>query len=88
MRDSQVEARAITPGKCFLKRKGEYVYVRISESAVKFLGLDGSKVYGVCYNGNVTVIKPDALVTPLEIKDMLANVNAEKKWEKMIGIKK
>lgn len=82
-----VAARAIAPGQCFRKKTGEYVYLRISESAARFLGLDTSNVHGVCYNGNMCMVKSDVRVVRKEIKDMLGNVDKEKDWGNQIGVK-
>lgn len=72
-------------GGYFRKVGGEYVHLRISASSVKFLGLDPSKVYGVTFNGNVSVMEPTKLVVPMFPEDMLANVNQERSWETRIG---
>jgi len=58
----------------FRKPKGEYVYLRMAHAAVKFLGLDDSKVYGVCFTGNVVALYPDHQVVLCDVIDMARNV--------------
>jgi hypothetical protein len=56
-----VPAEDIEQGECFRKKTGTYIYLRISDSAVRFYiekGLDKEatpdKIYGVCLvNGNM-----------------------------------
>ena len=71
----------------FRKRTGEYVYIRLSESSVKFLKLDETKVYGVCFNGNVSVMEPDKLVVEMPLESVLKNQYKQDAWEEMIGVK-
>lgn len=71
----------------FRKRTGEYVYLRLSESSVKFLKLDETKIYGVCFNGNVAVVDPDKLVVEMPLSAILDNHEKEEFWERMIGVK-
>lgn len=77
-------ASEIKNGKCFRKKNGEYVYLRISESAVRFLGLDETKVYGVCFNGNVTCLDQDKLVEPMAPSGMATNRRSQARWEQDI----
>ncbi len=60
-----VAAHKIPPGGCFIKRTGTFAYMRMSEWALKHLGVDPhGEVIGVSYNGNVTRVKPGTLVRP------------------------
>ena len=83
-----VPASAISDwGGCFRKRTGEFVYMRLSESSVKFLKLDPDYVYGVCYNGNVAKVKKDTLVVPMTKFDLIRNDLDTRAWERSIGVK-
>lgn len=53
----RMSARDVPAGQCLRKLTGSHRYLKMSESAVEFLGLDKEKVYGVGYNGNVTVVR-------------------------------
>lgn len=73
-------------GRCFRKVRGEYVYIRLDPSTVKFLGLDAKKVYGVSYNGNVTILDltildPTTEVVEMVHEDIVANKQEERAWE-------
>jgi hypothetical protein len=75
-----VPARAIPRGGFFRKRRGEMAYLRISDSAVKYLRLDREKVYGVGYNGNVSVMEPDKLVIRTTVEQFLENIGDEQRF--------
>lgn len=77
-----VHAKTIEQGQCFRKRNGTYAYLRISESAVKFHGLDQDAVYGVSYNGNMARVEADTLVEPVSVAVMAANQGEEDDWNR------
>ena len=72
---------------CFRKRTGSFVYLRLSEDAVRILELDPTLVYGVAYNGNIARVKPDTMVEEMSIQDMLANQRSEDEWNANMGVK-
>jgi len=80
-----VVARLLDPGDCFRKRNGEFVFLRISDSAVKHSGLDPTFVWGVCYNGNMCKISPDTLVHPEPLSGISANQKADEDWHQMVS---
>jgi hypothetical protein len=65
-----VPAEEIEQGECFRKKTGTHIYLRISDSAVRFYiekGLDKEatpdKIYGVCLvNGNMCSVEKDTQV--------------------------
>lgn len=65
----------------FRKPTGSYVYLRLSESSVDYLKLDPNWVYGVCYNGNVAKMKPDAKVVEMPLIAVLGNEQSEAEWD-------
>ena len=78
-------AHEIKAGNCFLKKHGHYAYLRISDAAVKFYGLNNlAHIYGVCYNGNITKVEKSTLVVPVTPSAMAANREADKNWHKTI----
>jgi hypothetical protein len=82
-----VSVQDIGDGCFFKKQKGGFVFIRMSESSVRFLKLDPSKVYGVCFNGNVSVLEPETLVVPQTLEDWNNNFASERNWAKLVGIK-
>lgn len=80
-------ASEIKEGEFFSKKTGTVVYLRISVSAIKFLQLNPALVYGVCYNGNVTIIKRDTVVKKRVLSDFSNNIQRDKEWEKAMGVK-
>lgn len=85
-----IRARDIPEGKCFVKKGGSYAYLRISDRGLNFcLGVqnDEGRVYGICYNGNLTSVDPETLVHPASIESMWANYISERIWERDLGIK-
>ena len=80
-----VRARDIRQGGYFKKMKGSYTYLRISESSVKFLKLDPTLIYGVCFNGNVTAVKPDTLVERCTLGDFVKNIDNDREWHDAVG---
>ena len=83
----EVKAKDVSDyGGCFRKKSGSYWYLRVSESAVKFLKLDATKVYGVSHNGNITVVEADKVVIEGSLRDMQANADETTAWERSIGV--
>ena len=81
-----VAAHKIPQGGCFIKRTGTFAYMRISEWALKHLGVDPhGEVIGVSYNGNVTRVKPGTLVRPVGHEVLKENAEADVEWAKVIG---
>lgn len=74
-------------GSFFRKKSGDFAYLRISESSIKFLGLDPGYVYGVCHNGNVTKVTPDCQVVPESVETFNKNIQADILWHRGIGAK-
>lgn len=73
----------IEEGFCFRKKNGTLAYLRISESSVKFHGLDHeTHIYGACYNGNITKVAKGTLVEPVDISVMDENRYAEEEWDR------
>lgn len=72
-------------GGCFRKPGGTSVYMRMSESAVRFLGLNQEVVYGISVNGNVAVLYQENLVVPMFHEDLLKDVEQTRSWERSIG---
>lgn len=60
-----VEAGSVPDGCRFRKERGETIYLKVSNSAVKWLGLDHGYIYGVCTNGNICKIEFGKLVVPI-----------------------
>jgi len=87
MDDNLIPAKDLKRGDLFKKRTGSYTYLRISPSAVKFLGRDPEEIWGVSFNGNVAQLKPDTLVRPVSMRDMHQNLVDLDEWEGMIGCK-
>lgn len=74
MTPALIPVEDIERGQGFRKLQGTFVYLRISDLAVKHLGLEyKTYVYGVCFNGNVTKIQRDKLVVPEKPGKMDAN---------------
>ena len=80
-----VKAKEVEWGQCFRKKTGSYVYLRISEPSAKFHKLDPEKVYGVCFNGNITDIDPETLVVTMKPSDMDDNRKEHQDWHTMVG---
>jgi hypothetical protein len=72
---------------CFRKRTGSFVYLKFSESSVRWLKLKEDLVYGVCYNGNVCWVKPETLVVEMPFSAIAGNAAGEMEWEKNVGVK-
>lgn len=83
-----VRAQDIESGECFRKKQGTFVYLRISDSSVLFLGLSPGAVYGVGYNGNVAVLDPETKVHPAKLEDFLTLRGQEEDWNAMVGAQK
>lgn len=75
-----IEAINIRQGQFFKKRKGDYTYLRISASSVKWLKVDPAKIYGVCFNGNITCVAPSTLVEPCSLGDFVKNIDNNRAW--------
>jgi len=75
-----VAASKVERGQCFRKRTGTYVYLRISESAVRFAGMDEGFVWGVAYNGNLCKVKPETMVYRSLLEEMASNQESEDTW--------
>jgi len=58
----------------FRKQTGTYVYLRLSNAAVKHLRLDENKIHGICFNGNVASIDPEKFIVVCDVLDMARNV--------------
>lgn len=80
-----VKASEIQQGQFFRKRRGTYVYLRVSESSVRFLKLPEDKIYGVCFNGNVAVVDPDTFVERCVVGDFVKNIEDQDAWHQMVG---
>lgn len=80
-----VRANEIAAGQFFRKRRGTYVYMRISASAVRYLQLPADKVYGVCFNGNVAAVAPDTRITPCTVADFAQNIEDDRAWHRQVG---
>lgn len=50
-----INASQLQDGELFCRERGTYVYLKISDSAVRFLGLNVERVYGITFNGNVAI---------------------------------
>jgi len=84
---SLVEADSIPAGGWFIKRGGEYAYMRISEAAVRWMNLDERRVHGICYNGNHASVERSAQVRPASVEDYLKNIQMDEDWHKAMGCK-
>ena len=82
-----IEAHELSNGDCFRKRNGTYVYIKLSDSSVKYSGLDSNLVWGVCFNGNVTTVKPTTKVHRVALRDVYQNLVDLEEWEAMVGCK-
>lgn len=81
-----IEASNIRDGEYFRKKQGTYVYLRISNSSVGYINLDRTKVHGICFNGNITIVEPNTLVHRCTFEDFAKNVQDNRDWhEKVIG---
>jgi hypothetical protein len=78
--DLLVPASEIRQGQFFKKRKGEYTYLRISESSVKWIKADPTKIYGVCFNGNITCVAANTPVEPCSLGDFVKNIDNNRAW--------
>lgn len=83
-----VDASTIEQGQCWRKKTGEFVYLAISESAKKFYGLDSNKLYGVCFNGNMTAVSYGTEVVPMPVSGMHDNQKELDAFEDLIGVHK
>ncbi len=82
-----VPASEIIGGQCFRKRTGTYVYLRISESSVRFAKMDEGVVWGVSYNGNLARVERDTKVVRMPSTTMLLNIDDHIKWCDIVGVK-
>lgn len=82
-----VEARELRGGECFKKRTGTYAYIKVSRSALKFMGLDPNEIWGTCFNGNVTKMEPHTKVARVSVRDVYKNMLEIDEWEEMVGCK-
>lgn len=82
--ESLVPASTIKQGQFFRKRKGEYTYLRLSESSVKFMKLDLTKIWGVCFNGNVTSVEASTRVEDCSLGDFVKNIDDDRKWHREV----
>ncbi len=84
-----MKAIDIAQGSYFRKMTGTYVYLRISDASVKYLGLDTDWIYGVCFNGNITRLQPNKPVIAESVNSFLKNTEEDKTWhESIIGTAK
>lgn len=83
--EKAVRAGTIQQGRFFKKLKGSYTYLRISESAVRFMKLNPDKVWGVCFNGNITDVNPDTLVEKCSLGDFVKNIDEDRQWHVDVG---
>lgn len=70
-KQQEIPASELNQGDFFRKPRGEYVYIRISDSAARFNGMDMSKIHGVCHNGNMCSVDKMRRVVRMERKDFL-----------------
>ena len=75
--ENLIDAADVPGGDFFRKRTGSTPYVRLTESSVRYLKLDGDKVWGVTDYGNVTQVLGHTKVVLLS--KPAANYNDE--WE-------
>lgn len=68
-----IPVEQIEEGGFFKKKSGMYVYLRMSDSSAKFLGLDPDCIYGTCFNGNVAKVHRGVLVTSATAMDFQNN---------------
>lgn len=74
----------IKDGEFFRKKQGTYVYLKISESSVKYMKLDATKIHGVCYNGNMASVERTTLVERCTLGDFVKNIDNEREWHEAI----
>ena len=82
-----IPVEQIQSGECFMKLGGQYTYLAISESAVRYLGLRQGFLYGVCFNGNVTSIPYGRKVVRVSIDRISEDFASQQEWERSIGVK-
>ena len=87
MSEILVRADEIEQGGWFVKKNGHFAYLKLSESSVRFLGLDEDHVHGVCFNGNMTMVRLGALVRQATFGDYLRNIADQDDWERLVGCK-
>jgi hypothetical protein len=75
-----IEASNINHGEYFRKKNGTYVYLRISESSLRFINIDPAEIYGVCFNGNIACVNRSTLVERCRFDDFKKNVEANREW--------
>lgn len=80
MKCELVQAKDLDPGEPFKKRTGSYVHIKLSESSVKWMGLDPNFIWGVTHNGNVSKLKPNKLVAPSSLIAMIKNTMDTVRW--------
>lgn len=73
---------------CFRKTPTAQVYLRISESSLRFHGLDIDFVYGVAHNGNITKVGKSKLVYRATIQDLANDQAGTQAYERSIGCTK
>ena len=73
----------IEQGCCFRKKNGEFAYIRLSGSSIKFHGLDHeTHIYGACYNGNITKVVKGTLVEAVDVSVMDENRRKEEEFDR------
>ena len=77
-------AKDVPQGKCFRKKTGTVVYLRISESSQKFAKMDENFVWGVAHNGNLAHVKPDAQVFQVPLSSLMDVQCAEDDWHEVV----
>lgn len=81
----EVLASEIKAGEWFRKRTGTMVYLRMSDSAVKWHGLRDDHIYGTAYNGNMTAILKMRRVIRSSHRDYLKQIGQDHfvsgKWQ-------
>ena len=81
-----IPATQIRAGQWFRKVHGEYVYLRVADDSAKSMGLDyRARVYGVCFNGNMTAVKSVTLVVPVSWAEAFRNIKDRRLFELSIG---
>lgn len=76
-----VKAKDLPSRCCFRKRTGYFTYIRMSESSIKFLGLQPDKIYGIAYHGNVVIIEPETLVVEMTPNGLMEDLGGEQAWD-------
>jgi len=86
MKETLVLVEDLNEGEPFKKPTGVYVYLKMSENAMKHLGVDTSEnVYGCGFHGKVTTIKKGTKVKPVSLRDAHGNLVDWEAWEERMG---